>query len=115
MSRETLDAWMKWVKEGSTEDLEEHLRHALKAGAKRDRKNMPTPRTLTVRENPNENQNENQLGFHPAYGLSDETRLQILRDADTSSVRMAAYKHNVSATSIYNWRKGLRRSGGAKE
>lgn len=107
MSRETLDAWMKWVKEGSTEDLEEHLRQALKAGAKRDRKNMPTPRTLTVRENPN----QNQLGFHPAYGLYDEYRLRVLAYAEKTSVREAATAYNLSGQAIYNWRKAAKERG----
>ena len=33
--------------------------------------------------------------LHPAYGLADETRLKILKDAEI---------HSVAVQSIYNWR-----------
>ena len=47
----------------------------------------------------------NVLPFHPAYGLADETRLAVLKDADTFGVREAARMHRVSKTAIYNWRR----------
>ena len=42
---------------------------------------------------------------HPAYGLTEEFRLQVLATAVLIGVRAAAVKHAVSQTSIYNWRR----------
>lgn len=42
---------------------------------------------------------------HPAYGLTDEFRLQVLDTARKVGVRAAAGIHAVSTASIYNWRK----------
>lgn len=52
---------------------------------------MPTTNTQTL---PN-----------PAYGLADETRLTILRDAQELGIKAAAELHRVTAASIYVWRK----------
>lgn len=43
--------------------------------------------------------------FHPDYGLTDEVRLTILKDAEALGVKRAARAHGVSIQSIYNWRK----------
>lgn len=44
---------------------------------------------------------------HPEYGLAEETRWVILREAAAVGVRRAAERHGVSDTAIYNWRKRL--------
>jgi len=44
------------------------------------------------------------LPFHPAYGLADTTRAEILRHAAETTVRAAAEKHNVAQSTIYRWR-----------
>lgn len=44
---------------------------------------------------------------HPAYGLADETRMAVLRDAEALGVRSAAEGNRVSKTIIYVWRKRL--------
>lgn len=48
---------------------------------------------------------------HPAYGLADETRWTILRDAEIFGVRGAAENHGVSRSIIYIWRKRLGQKG----
>lgn len=45
---------------------------------------------------------------HPDYGLPDEVRLTILRDAEALGVKRAALLHKVSDTIIYRWRKLLK-------
>lgn len=45
------------------------------------------------------------FGRHPSYGLADETRMKILRDADAMGVKSASEKNRVSIQSIYSWRK----------
>lgn len=47
------------------------------------------------------------LPFHPAYGLSDRTRLMALRDAAALGVTHAAETHKVTGSAIYAWRKAL--------
>lgn len=47
------------------------------------------------------------MDLHPDYGLPDEVRLTILKDAEAIGVRRAAQAHRVSETVIYNWRKRL--------
>ena len=44
---------------------------------------------------------------HPDYGLAQETRTAILRDAAQWGVRVAADKNGVSESVIYVWRKRL--------
>ena len=53
--------------------------------------------------------NTSPFPYHPAYGLPDEVREHILRDAEATSVAAAAEKHKVSLAAIYNWRKALKR------
>ena len=48
------------------------------------------------------------LDLHPDYGLPDEVRLTILRDAEALGVKRAALLHRVSSTIIYRWRKRLK-------
>ncbi len=43
--------------------------------------------------------------IHPAYGLTDEFRLRVLRDAAFLGVKAAAELHNVSPSAIYVWLK----------
>ena len=43
--------------------------------------------------------------IHPAYGLTDEFRLRVLRDAAFLGVKAAAALHKVSPAAIYIWRK----------
>lgn len=50
---------------------------------------------------------EGALPLHPAYGLTDRTRLTILRDAAALGVKHAAETHNVAQTTVYSWRKVL--------
>ena len=45
--------------------------------------------------------------YHPAYGLSEDTRYQALVDAEEHGAKAAAKLHNVSAVSIYRWRKEM--------
>lgn len=47
------------------------------------------------------------LPFHPAYGLPDEVRLEILAYADKHSVADAALVYRVSQSAIYNWRNAV--------
>lgn len=47
------------------------------------------------------------LDFHPDYGLPNEVRLTILKDAEALGVKRAARAHGVSEQVIYNWRKKL--------
>lgn len=51
---------------------------------------------------------------HPDYGLTDETRRTILRDAEIFGVRGAAENHGVSRSVIYIWRKRLNWNGDTK-
>ena len=51
-----------------------------------------------------------QRKLHPAYGLTDEVRLTILRAAELHGVALAAELHNVSVSSIYNWGKHYERN-----
>lgn len=44
---------------------------------------------------------------HPDYGLADETRWTILRDAAETTVKAAAEAHGVHPSIIYIWRKRL--------
>lgn len=55
-----------------------------------------------------DNQNTSPFNMHPAYGLADETRLQVLRDAERTSMREAAVKHRVSLSAVYKWRQVMR-------
>ena len=45
--------------------------------------------------------------YNPAYGLADDTRYQVLIDAEEHGPRAAALMHNVSTPSIYRWRKEM--------
>ena len=45
--------------------------------------------------------------YHPDYGLPDDVRMTILKDAAVIGVKRAARAHGVSTTVIYNWRKQL--------
>lgn len=47
------------------------------------------------------------MDMHPDYGLTDDVRLTILKDAEALGVKRAAQAHRVSETVIYNWRKRL--------
>ena len=49
--------------------------------------------------------------YHPHYGLADETRLKILKDAEIYGVKQAAAINNVDATSIYRWRRDITQRG----
>jgi len=42
--------------------------------------------------------------YHPAYGLTDDTRIRALRIAETSGVKAAAKECKVAAGTIYKWR-----------
>lgn len=89
-----LQEWVDWANEATAQEKEAALRYMLEHG-------------LPVRENPN----QNQLGFHPAYGLSDEYRLRVLAYAEKTSVRDAATAYNLSGQAIYNWRKAAKERG----
>lgn len=47
------------------------------------------------------------MDLHPDYGLTDDVRLTILKDAEVIGVKRAALAHRVSDTVIYNWRKRM--------
>lgn len=47
------------------------------------------------------------MGLHPDYGLTDDVRLTIIKDAAAVGVKRAAQAHNVSQSVIYSWRKRL--------
>jgi hypothetical protein len=49
--------------------------------------------------------------YHPAYGLTDDMRAAVLRDAEIHGVAVAATLHNVSLTSAYKWRAALKQDG----
>ncbi len=44
-------------------------------------------------------------GLHPDYGLTDQLRVEALRDAERFGVQWAAETHRVSVPSLYKWRK----------
>lgn len=43
--------------------------------------------------------------LHPDYGLTEETRREVLDTAEMLGVRSAALAHRVSMASVYNWRR----------
>jgi len=49
--------------------------------------------------------------YHPAYGLTDDMRAAVLRDAEIHGVATAATLHNVSLASVYKWRADLKQEG----
>ena len=50
---------------------------------------------------------DSPLGLHPKYGLADDTRLKILKDAELYGVLEAARLNNIGKSSIYRWRQRL--------
>ena len=46
-----------------------------------------------------------ELGYHEEYGLTDEIRIRVVRDAQERPITMAAQKNRVAASSVYKWRK----------
>lgn len=46
--------------------------------------------------------------YHPAYGLTDDKRAAVLRDAEIYGVAASATLHNVSVASVYKWRADLK-------
>ena len=53
-------------------------------------------------------QDVSKYGYHPAYGLPDEVRDAILRDAETETVRVVAERYRIGESTIYRWRKAQR-------
>lgn len=49
--------------------------------------------------------------YHPAYGLTDDMRAAVLRDAETHGVAIAATLHKVAASTVYKWRADLKQEG----
>ena len=45
--------------------------------------------------------------WHEGYGMADETRMKILKDAELYGVKSASEMNRVSDTIIYIWRKRL--------
>lgn len=52
---------------------------------------------------------------HPHYGLADETRHKILKDAEIYGIREAAKINSVGVASIYRWRKDITQRGNHEE
>ena len=48
--------------------------------------------------------NTSHSPYHPAYGLTDDTRIRALRIAETSGVKAAAKECRVATGTIYKWR-----------
>ena len=48
-----------------------------------------------------------QSPWNEGYGLTDETRMKILKDAEIHGVKAAAEMNRVSNTIVYQWRKRL--------
>jgi hypothetical protein len=46
-----------------------------------------------------------KLGYHKEYGLTDEIRIRVVRDAQEMPIKMAAQKNRVALSSVYKWRK----------
>ena len=46
-----------------------------------------------------------ELGYHEEYGLTDEIRIRVVRDAQKMPIKMAAQKNRVALSSVYKWRK----------
>lgn len=46
--------------------------------------------------------------WRPDYGLTDEYRMKILREAERSSAKKAADMFNVRFNTVYRWRSRLR-------
>ncbi len=53
--------------------------------------------------------------YDPRYGLTDETRQKILKDAELMGIREAAKINSVGVASIYRWRKDITRRGNHEE
>ena len=49
------------------------------------------------------------FGYHPAYGLTDDYRLEALRHAEIHGVAAAATRYRVSQSTIYKWAAALRK------
>ena len=45
--------------------------------------------------------------YHPHYGLPDSLRSEVLTLARESNVKLAAAFYNVSAATVYRWKKDL--------
>jgi hypothetical protein len=45
-----------------------------------------------------------ELGYHKEYGLTDEIRIRVVRDAQEMPIKMAAQKNRVALSSVYKWR-----------
>ena len=48
-----------------------------------------------------------QFVYHPAYGLSDDTRCRALADSENHGVYAAAKMHGLAFQTIYRWRKEM--------
>jgi predicted ATPase len=49
------------------------------------------------------------MSYHPDYGMTDDYRKIVLRDADLYGVPTAAAKHNLAKQTIYRWRSEMER------
>ncbi len=49
--------------------------------------------------------------YDPRYGLTDETRQKILKDAELMGIKEAAKINSVGVASIYRWRKDITPKG----
>lgn len=49
--------------------------------------------------------------YHPAYGLDDSTRAEVLRlvNVDGLSVREAAARYNLDKSTVYKWLRAIRK------
>lgn len=92
-----LQEWVDWANEATAREKEAALRYMLEHG-------LPVGDGIKTKD-------KNVLGFHPAYGLSDEYRLRVLAYAEKTSVREAATTYNLSNQVIYNWRKAAKEHG----
>lgn len=93
--------------EMKTAVLRHNLYHALYSALhnyKMERKKQGTGIASTPANNASHSPSASLSPYHPAYGLTDDTRIRALRIAETSGVKAAAKECKVSTGTIYKWR-----------
>jgi len=48
-----------------------------------------------------------QCVYHPAYGLPDDTRCQVLADSENYGIYAAAKMNRLAMSTVYRWRKQM--------
>ena len=48
-----------------------------------------------------------QCVYHPAYGLPDDTRCQVLADSENHGIYAAAKMNGLAMSTVYRWRREM--------